>query len=515
MTIDPVLPADNTHTRPTGINQRLGAPLAVSTDATGDTLFKASLTDAPRPQTVAILAVHGMGQQVPFETLDNVAQGLILATKKDLAVTARTVRIGTETMQRLEFKVQRQGSDETVDVHVYEAYWAPLTEGLVGILDVLVFLFWAGINGLLASFKPFRIWMFGRPHNFSPQRRTSLQFLAALLVVLSLVAMNAVVGAAVAKYVVSTSGDWPGPALIRRLNLIMAQFAVVTTALVVSLLLMQRSKRRFSGVATWSRITAAGQWLFWFWVADTILSGIAISIAACVVREGDGLKDAGIGYLWVGLWGVLGLVFAGVRYFLIQYLGDVAAYVSSQKLDRFHELRLKIKAVVRSAGTAIFSARRSSGDFLYDKVLVVGHSLGSVAAYDALNALLNEDALQPAYDVASRTGLLMTFGSPLDKVSFVFARRDATDHQRALSASVQPLISDYSLYRQMPWINIYSDRDIISGALNYFDDPSASTFQPPVNAVISIEDPHARIPLVAHTEYWNNPLVYETLYAYI
>ena len=49
-------------------------------------------------------------------------------------------------------------------------------------------------------------------------------------------------------------------------------------------------------------------------------------------------------------------------------------------------------------------------------------SLGSVIAYDALNALLNEDALnQHALKVAERTRVLATFGSPLDKIAYVFS----------------------------------------------------------------------------------------------
>jgi hypothetical protein len=125
--------------------------------------------------------------------------------------------------------------------------------------------------------------------------------------------------------------------------------------------------------------------------------------------------------------------------------------------------------------------------------------------YDTLNALLNDDDLNDGrLAVAERTKLLLTFGSPLDKVAFVFARRNATDHQRALAATVQPLIQDYARFRRLRWINVFARRDIISGALDFFDDPAAEGEA----RVENVEDPDALIPLVAHTEYWRNELLF-------
>ena len=68
---------------------------------------------------------------------------------------------------------------------------------------------------------------------------------------------------------------------------------------------------------------------------------------------------------------------------MVQYVGDVAIYVTSNKLDRFDEVRSKIKETARTVASAVFTAYDSAGPkFLYDKIAVVGHSLGSVIAYD-------------------------------------------------------------------------------------------------------------------------------------
>jgi hypothetical protein len=214
--------------------------------------------------------------------------------------------------------------------------------------------------------------------------------------------------------------------------------------------------------------------------------------------------------LW--LWPFLVLAAAQIRAVLVQYVGDVAAYVSPDKLDRFNEIRGKIKDQARRAASAIYSAQQLKSDgFEYSRIALVGHSLGSVISYDTLNRLLKDDEIGVnALDVLGRTRLLLTFGSPLDKTSFVFALHGskATETREALVTAVQPLVQDYR-YRPFPWVNIWSPHDVISGELNYFDTEPPD----PRYGVKNERDPEATIPLVAHTEYWRNELVWERLYA--
>lgn len=71
-----------------------------------------------------------------------------------------------------------------------------------------------------------------------------------------------------------------------------------------------------------------------------------------------------------------------------------------------------------------------------------------------------------------RTRLLVTFGSPLDMIALIFASQwvRATETREALAASFQPLILDYERFRTIPWVNIWSPADIISGGLGFFDE---------------------------------------------
>ncbi len=487
----------------------------------------AAMQDEHRPARVAVFVTHGMGQQAPFETLDLVAQGLITAAGGvTTPVVARTVRSDAIDLQRLEFGIHdKHGGD--AEIHVYEAYWAPLTEGQVNLKDVTRFLFAAGWNGIANSLDDFERWMFDKPVKFGLHVRTTLQLLATLGVVLSLVVMNALIAivAGARIFVHNSAQPWPGDELLLELNTVMAGFLIVSIACGAALWLALKLRPQQSGASlAWRGLTALLQLLFWAWIAITILSGAAFVLALAADQFGFDVSwlracPAFAGNEWLWMWVLLIGVSSVVRQFLNQYMGDVAAYVSSHTLDRFSQLRWTIKKTVFDKARAVYSAGDANGNYLYDRVAIVGHSLGSVISYDTLNALLNDDiqAQNAPNDpkalvlaIADRTKLLLTFGSPLDKVAFLFARNNATDHQRALATTVQPLIQDYARFRKTQWINVYSSRDIISGKLKFFDDPAL-----PANTkgtIEPVEDPDALIPVVAHVEYWQNPTLFAHLY---
>src|SRR3984893_5855079 len=86
--------------------------------------------EAPQKKR-AVWIVHGMGQQVPFETVDGLAEGIIRVAEPapgpdGFAPKVRVVQIGDQTVQRVELKILVQGKVQ--ELHLYEAYWAPVTE---------------------------------------------------------------------------------------------------------------------------------------------------------------------------------------------------------------------------------------------------------------------------------------------------------------------------------------------------------------------------------------------------
>jgi hypothetical protein len=216
--------------------------------------------------------------------------------------------------------------------------------------------------------------------------------------------------------------------------------------------------------------------------------------------------------LWV--WPFLITLSAQVRTLMVQYVGDVAIYITPNKLDRFDQIRRAIKELARVSASALYQARAEGDeDFLYEKVAIIGHSLGSVIAYDTLNKLITDDALAGnPLKVAERTCVFETFGSPLDKIAFFFTiqGKDMLRIREQLASVVQPLIQSYPDFRKFPWINVFSRNDIISGRLRFYDLPDCV---PPHAKIVQNEpDPDATVALVAHVDYWKSNLVWQRLY---
>jgi hypothetical protein len=157
---------------------------------------------SPKPCS-AVFVAHGMGQQIPFETLDDVVEGI---RRQDLEhrqgsgeqvkklsdlpqPRSNTIPHGDERLQRVELSILDDTGEER-DIHVYEGYWAPLVEGNVTLRDVMGFLRRAGSNGIQNGAQPFQRWIFGKYRDFGVSGRTVRRLMAALLVVFSLTVMN-------------------------------------------------------------------------------------------------------------------------------------------------------------------------------------------------------------------------------------------------------------------------------------------------------------------------------------
>jgi hypothetical protein len=571
----------------------------------------------PGNKPIAIFVAHGMGQQIPFETLDAIAESLRAhdaeLTKRTGKPVSKTIKASKEEwLQRVELTLKSGASE--IEAHVYEGYWAPLTEGRITLRQVMSFLTGAGTNGLKIARKTFRRWLFGKYQPFPTPIRMVLYLLVAMATVAALVALNstiAIIAAARALFserpwwltdglfadltttfngavtVMAVFGAslviahlmrrWKLPVLLRQTwgwvtvpMFALTVFVIILAgASVVSLLFLHirggvadtfelwqaffskvsidRFNARFdswalvfvlfavalrllawAGVIVWRVLRDLGR-PHGRWLTLVIVVAFALLVIALVylvrgfvsvISESEGLKAAQRGIAWP----LVVIASAFIRKVLVQFIGDVAIYVMPYKLDAFNDLRKEIKDKVYRVAHAVYSLRDPSKQLVYDHVIVLGHSLGSVIAYDALNRLIHEDRAADAAEalnVVARTPLFLTFGSPLDKTAFIFGAQGhgTTEAREALAASVQPLIQHYD-YRPAKWINIYSPWDIISGYLDLYDLPikKGSTKvdqQDEQNAkkrVCNRADRDATTLLMAHTEYWNNQLLVETLY---
>jgi hypothetical protein len=416
--------------------------------------FTVVKTVRPEPKRVAYVVVHGMGQQVEYETLSQLAELMVDEEQKLKTYSApagvKVVRVKISEqpedvpLSRAEFTVRRDGKE--IDVHVYEGYWAPLTEGKISFLETISFLFSAGWNGIKTSVRgsAFKRWMFG---DFQDLPISFGTFYSLLI--------------------------------------LLAGMAVALSPLGLAYHYWQQY---MGGTFHW--VIFKGHPIF-----------SIVTLAALTF------------YCWL------------IYYVVVEYAGDVAIYVSAYKVSKFEETRSKIQDAVFKVVRQVYSAKvgGAGSGFLYDKVVIVGHSLGTVIAYDMLNAATSWDMAEmvKAMRVVERTSALITFGSPLDKTAFLFRTQVSGPRflREALAAQRQPLILNYEEFRPQNtfhWTNIYSRADIVSGSLKYYDTPDKPDPkmppQPFRNPVENVVDWGAWVPLLAHMQYWGDQKLRTELY---
>jgi hypothetical protein len=471
--------------------------------------------DAPNKSIIAVLVCHGMGEQVRYETISSVAEAILREARKEVGqnnVAPTAVALACEDqnfLARAEIKWKHTDEGGSVlhehQVHVYEAYWAPVTQDRVTYWETVKFLLSAAWSGMKYCHpfgsNSFRRWMFGEPKTLRISHTTFFALIAAMLFLLFQVAIIGFVSLELAQ-----------------------QYKAV----------IEQPLPMFSEHGWLLDFLKKGlQWL------SPLLPGVAVLFD----RSQQVSHRIGEAFKLLAWFALIAEAFF-VRYFLIEYVGDVAAYISPYKDSKFDEIRRTIQKIGSDVAKIVYGFRSSPSTSVqpstpdrrqpnvpnYEGIVVVGHSLGSVLAYDTLNAMINLDQVSGGPDqrgVLRRTRALVTFGSPLDKTAFLFRMQASTEEnwiREQLAASVQPLIVDYKYRcdnpqhprRKLDWVNIWSPMDVISGSLEYYDDPDLCKDDPRLALKIqNMRDPKANIPFAAHVQYWKNELLGEQLYRFI
>jgi len=457
--------------------------------------------------TTAIIVCHGMGQQVKWETLEQFVHLLRPPSERAAdPIDVQIVRLASGKDDKDDLHVGRVSANVTLDgearrVHLYEAYWAPLTEGRVTLRDVMGFLTESGLDGLRHAREDFRRFIFNRCVKLPPACYIRRQIVMAMLVVVSLFAINAVIaGVAGSLFMSGRQAPFASAALRQWLTIDLLVYLAVITAWAVPMWLADRIRSR--------RRAADPSYVVPCRVQKALMAGagvvavatvlVAIAMASHAMAYHGSAAEAPLSRWWAVAFPIVWTIALGVNWKLrgvfVQYVGDVAAYLCAHRVSKFHEIRDQILDSSCKLATALYKLP-------YEKYIIVGHSLGSVVAYDTLNKVLVSEATGTIESVASRTAALITFGSPLDKTAYIFRAQqaDGSGIRESLASAVQPLIT---LPRPKigRWVNIYSGNDIISSGLSYYG-----------AAIENRVDSQVGLPLLAHTQFWENSVLKDTI----
>ncbi len=200
---------------------------------------------------------------------------------------------------------------------------------------------------------------------------------------------------------------------------------------------------------------------------------------------------------------------------IVGYIGDIAIYTTTDQKSKFFPIRQRVLTNAQGLIEAMLKEEN------YDKIIVAGHSLGSVIAHDTLNRLNIKANLDPESEklIKKKVKGLITFGSPLDKVAFFFSEHAKNDqnvrgqiieHLHSFKAkqnintgnggfpvgnSIKPKLDG------IPWMNFHSPSDPISGHLDFYAIPDKD------NVELNLPQRWG----VAHIGYWTHEKFYQDI----
>jgi hypothetical protein len=546
----------------------------------------------PTSKRVAFLVIHGIGQQRPYETLDQFGRGLISSFVSEKGApnwkiypqleickdpnhaqqswVRASYRIAPDVPVAFQSDLHRGETIE--DISLIEYYWAPITQDKITYTGSLLFLIRAGLQPFLYMGANINaLWETQRGRLFKVAAREFIRqaclFLPLILVLAGLLAwLDTTNFLTAAKHFRKP----PITVILTAVLLFIRYLYAYTTGKAFFQSLRAKSGWQKKNLWRWFMfVIFLGNLFLWPFLLNPSLrliaylgslvthcipalvhlghwSAILRAVGHTAAFPGDHADRTTRLYrfiffdpsfaaciptiFWLGLAAI-------VRFILIDYVGDVAVYVNASELAKNFAARSQILDECTATLTGVLKERLDPTDLhsppAFDQVYVAGHSLGSVIAYDTINALLDrartgssDPALIQAGDLDRLRGMV-TFGSPLNKIFYFF--REQIDPREALRSQTLDLIhgfrvlthlkcpggiwqfqpvtntdwknAEYDLNHNFRWINAYSIEDPISGRLIFYD----------LEDELNQKEYNSYGPLIAHLRYWKDPNFYTFL----
>lgn len=447
-------------------------------------------------QRTAILVIHGIGQQSPFDTLDAFVQTLLAVLKEqnqDQNVEAWHHLMPREGWIESYISIVKNG-DMARNIDVFEYYWAHNTERQISDKEVFQWLivtaeaarkFYDDNPQLTHEYEAFGSEIISRKRRFRKYwylKHISFTFKVGWLLL---------------------SLGFPGFFVE---NVIFFHRSPLFTDVIRPIF-----SPPVVGAAAGATIgigSGIGEI-----IALTVIGTVAGAIFSAIVRNPE--DRIRLSQYWIER-----VIFRRIEQFVKSategYIGDIAIYTTTDIKSKHYQVRQKI---LEHAVGKVESLLKSKAPE-YGKMILVGHSLGSVIAYDVLNRVnhrMNVGWIDPT--LAQKMAGLVTFGSPLDKVAFFFRERSKSDqvvkrhmlkHYHSFRAKdwdpipqngvlVQNGIKSY--LDRVPWLNFWDPKDPIAGRLDSYRLDRGDNTQCNQGAKWG----------AAHTRYWNYKFMYEKI----
>ncbi len=487
----------------------------------------------------AVVYFHGMGNQKRYEELSRLVDALDVYANRSFNIHKDPVGLLSKIRPRMEPRRGSEGGDVSYirvikgsgdhdtepgksAVRFYEVYWAPLTAGVTSALDVFRWLanqIWTPYQTITSQWRV--------RHRL---RRAALH---------SWVSKHARVDSQLHKdrdKLLSSYDDFEGPRARREhpdgtFNDFIKYLGDRWSSR------PNTSKRLMSLAQKWRREYVTSELKTAFLLITLFLgAGLGVISIFYGVTEllkflaatafGDALASSsffqGIDVLkptWKNVSAVVLLAASlfGVTRFLRTYMGDVQLWATYEETDAKHKKRHQIL----KRGTEIM--KHVLEDELCERVVVIGHSLGSAIAADTLldlgryNRARNLEAPMSMPLKLDKIEHLCTLASPIDKIHYFFESHKGSYHRynRVVDEIRGDIGSVPFAKNRKPhihWLNFWDQGDVISGSVESPSNPRITNLTVDNVHVDNYLFPN---PSQSHSGYFENRSVLKVLFAAI
>jgi hypothetical protein len=452
-----------------------------------------SVRDEPLAQCTAILVVHGVQPHARYQIQDECATNLCAQLNDDPfwktrgpwiadVVQPRTKKDAPlqATISRIHRKDEFAGSSPFFDV--VEAYWSPLDKGKTNFARVISWL----LRTLIVPLNTTAVYVasaWKTLYDFGFTLTAALLGLGFVLVSLYLVvlAANAVLiqeGCPPAGCVrLDASALWSGTVLKGFDSWTLAALAITAVG---GFLLVQALKGFLSLCFHWKASTPAHALKRLALVVVVGIVGYLIMLVGQWIHL-DKSPALGVAAWWfVAAAALFELGRTILQGFVVNFFQDVMIYTTRDENSEFFELRAKILGLVGDQLEALCSDEACDGKG-YDRVFVLGHSLGSTICLDAIIRFYQRCQQGSSdWNLFQRLRGFVTFGTSLEKTKYFFDVTDpspcaSTDQWRndvyGVLMTLEPSVLDVLQRTKntgILWVNYWYFLDVVSNAIDSY-----------------------------------------------